>query len=310
MYETILVPLDGSPLAEVALPYAEEFADRLGAEITLLQVVSLSIHAYPAAEGVIEIPYADEEEKLLEARAKEYLERVGGRLKAKGVSVQPEVRVGLAADEITNYAARGDVGLVVMATHGRSGIGRWVLGSVAQKVVRATNRPLVLIRAAGPHPDVREKGIFTKILVPLDGSKESEAVIPYVEEVALKLKAEVTLLEVLKYGYQVTTVEGYIYIEHNEQQVQSDMLHAKGYLERVAAQLREKGVAVECEAKLGDAAEEIIQFADEIHADVVAMSTHGRSGVGRWVFGSVAEKILHEGNTPLLIVRSPGAKTR
>ena len=83
MYETILVPLDGSPLAEVALPYAEELALRLGAEITLLQAVALPIHAYPAAEGVMEIPYAGEEEKLLEAREKEYLERVGNKLRAK-----------------------------------------------------------------------------------------------------------------------------------------------------------------------------------------------------------------------------------
>ncbi len=76
MYKRILVPLDGSPLAEVALPYAEELALRLGAEITLLQVVALTIHAYPAAEGVVDRPYAGEEEKLLKVRANEYLENV------------------------------------------------------------------------------------------------------------------------------------------------------------------------------------------------------------------------------------------
>ena len=105
-------------------------------------------------------------------------------------------------------------------------------------------------------------------------------------------------------------MEGYAYVAYPPEQVQSEMLHARGYLEQVADRLRKKGVTAEVETRFGGAAEEIVKLAEETDADVVAMSTHGRSGVGRWIFGSVTERVLREGKTPLLLVRTPGAKTK
>ncbi|MCK4723172.1 MAG: universal stress protein, partial [Dehalococcoidia bacterium] len=156
----------------------------------------------------------------------------------------------------------------------------------ADKVVRATKRPVALIRAKGARPDVREKGILNKALVPLDGSKEGEAVIPYIEELASGLKAEVLLL-----------------------QVGPSKADTEDYLEKVSDRLKSKGITTRFEVRVGDAAGEIIKLADEIDADVVAMSTHGRSGIGRWALGSVAERVLNARNTPLLLVRAPGAST-
>ena len=299
MYEKILVPLDGSELAEVALPYAEELAGRLGSEITLVFVLTPGSESVPDPYRRLHQYYI---EKMVE-NTKEGAERYVKKPQGKAIKVEPRILVGNPAEEIVEYASKEDIGLIVMATHGRSGISRWALGSVANKVVRATERPVGLIRAKGARPDVRQKGILNKALVPLDGSKEGEAVIPYIEELASRLKAEVVLLQVLSTSYHVITAEGYGYVIYTDQQMESDKAFARDYLEKVGARLKRKGVIVKSEVRLGIAAEEIIKLADEMYADVVAMSTHGRSGVGRWVFGSVADRVLHEGNTPLLLVR-------
>lgn len=299
MYEKILVPLDGSALAEVALPYAEELAGRLGSEVTLAYVSESAEDQYQHMHQF----YIQKIVETTKQGAERYLEKPQGRT----IKVKSAILFGNPAEKIVDYADKEDVGLIVMATHGQSGIRRWALGSVADKVVRATQRPVVLIRAKGSRPDVREKGILNRALVPLDGSKEGEVIIPYIKELASKLRAEVILLQVIAIGYQAITAEGYEYVMFSEQQMASDKAFAKGYLDKVGARLRRKGVAAKSEVRFGNAAEEIINLAGKIHADVVAMSTHGRSGVGRWVFGSVSERVLHEGGTPLLLVRAPGA---
>ena len=300
MYEKILVPLDGSELAEVTLPYAEELAGRLGSEITLVSVLPFYSELAPDLNLRLRQYYI---EKIVE-NTKEAAERYVKKPQGRAIKVESRILVGNSAEEIVEYANKEDIDLIVMATHGRTGISRWALGSVANKVVRATKRPVGLIRAKGARPDVRQKGILNKALVPLDGSKEGEAVIPYVEELALKLKAEVILLQVLSTSYQAITAERYGYVSYTAQQMESDKAFARNYLEKVGARLKRKGMTVKSEVRLGIAAEEIIKLADEMYADVVAMSTHGRSGIGRWVFGSVADRVLHEGNTPLLLVRS------
>ena len=300
MYEKILVPLDGSELAEVVLPYAEELAGRLGSEITLVNVLIFFSESAPDLYLRLRQYYI---EKMVE-NTREAAERYVKKPQGKAIKVESRILLGNPAEEIVEYANKEDIDLIVMATHGRTGISRWALGSVANKVVRATKRPVGLIRAKGARPDVRQKGILNKALVPLDGSKEGEAVIPYVEELALKLKAEVILLQVLSTSYQAITAERYGYVSYTAQQMESDKAFARNYLEKVGARLKRKGMTVKSEVRLGIAAEEIIKLADEMYADVVAMSTHGRSGIGRWVFGSVADRVLHEGNTPLLLVRS------
>ena len=304
MYKKILVPLDGSELAEVALPYAEELAVKLGAGIELLRVVTLPAYSEPTG-GL----YAVEKEVALSSGAKDYLEKVGFSLKEKGIAEQSDVKCGTAADEIIEYASKDEISLIVLATHGHSGVTRWALGSVADKVIRGTEKPVVLIRAKERYPAAIEQEILKSILVPLDGSRESEAVIPHVEWLASGLGAEVVLFHALAGGYHTITAKGYEYVIYPEQQIASDKAFAEDYLTRVGKQLKDKGLTPTVEVRTGNAAEEIIKFVGEVHADMVAMSTHGRSGVRRWVFGSVADKVLREGDKPLLLVRAPGAKT-
>lgn len=297
MYKRILVPLDGSGLAEVALPYAEELAGRLGSEVALIYVSeSAEIPQHYIHQFYLQ--------KISEA-TKAGAERTLGESVAKAIKIKSAVLVGHPAETIVDYADKEEISLIVMATHGRSGIGRWALGSVADKVLRATNRPVALIRAKGVRLDVREKGTVNKVLVPLDGSKRSEAVIPYVEELASKFEAQVTLLHVLPPIFLTPDAEQFKWQE-------SFRLSAEDYLKKAAARFEQKGIAAKAELRevaMGSAAEEIIKLADEICVDLVAMSTCGRSDVGPWAFGSVADRVLRGGNTPILLVRPPGGST-
>ena len=298
MYERILVPLDGSELAEVALPYAEELAGRLGFEIRLIHVSESGEDRYRHM-GQYYIQGMAETTKL---GAESHLKRMG----EKTIKVQSASPIGHPAEEIADYADRENIGLIVMATHGRSGIKRWPLGSVADKVARAAKQPVALIRARGGRPDVRRKGILQEALIPLDGSKESEAVIPYVEELASKLQAKVVLFQAVALAYHVyTSGDTAAQVPYTEEEMEPLKANAKVYLEKVESELKSKGIITGIEVRVGDAAEQIIKVADEINADLVAMSTHGGSGLSRWVFGSVADKVLHSGNTPLLLVRTP-----
>jgi nucleotide-binding universal stress UspA family protein len=303
MYEKILVPLDGSNLSEVALPYAEELAGQLGSEIILVYVTQLNQDPYKNLNQ----SYLQKIVEVTKARANRYSNKPGI---GSTIEVKLVILSGHPAEKIVEYADAENIGLIVMATHGQSGIKRWALGSVADKVVRAVTKPVILIRAKGARPDVREKGILKKVLIPLDGSQAGEAIIPYIEELASRLKIKVILFQVLARGY--ATVNNYIPL--TDQQIESDKAFATAYLNNIGARLKEMSTASDIEERLsveirfGNAAERIIQFADEMQVDLVAMTTHGRSGVKRQVFGSVAERVLHEGNTPLLLVRSPGAR--
>lgn len=303
MYERILVPLDGSEVAEVALPCAEQLAGRLGSEVILMSVA----RSDEEQDRYVFQSYLQKAVEATKQGAARHLEKGAG----EAVKVEPMILAGDAAEAIVDYADKSDIGLIVMATHGRSGIRRWALGSVADKVLRATKRPVVLIRAKGARPDVREKGVLRKALVPLDGSKESERVVPYIANLASNLGVEVTLLQVVAIAHHVyISADAPVQVPYTSEEMEPLKVTAESYLKKVGSGLGKKSIATKCEVRIGAAAHEIIKLADEINADMVAMSTHGRSGVGRWVFGSVAEKVVRSGHTPVLLVRAPGASAK
>jgi nucleotide-binding universal stress UspA family protein len=298
MYQRILIPLDGSELAEAALPYAEELAGRLGSEVVLIYVCESADEKHHRMHEL----YIQKMVEATKRGARRHLEKGQG----KEAKVSSALLVGNPAEQIVDYAEKEDVGLIIMVTHGRSGIRRWVLGSVAAKVARATTRPVALIRANGTSLKGRKKVTIGRVLLPLDGSKESEAAIPHVEELASKLKAEVVLLHVMAPTYFVYSIPGEtVAMSFTPEDIERFREKAEHYLETVVSAFQRRGVNARVEVTLGAAAEEIIRFADEISADVVAMSTHGRSGIGRWAFGSIADKVLHAANTPVLLVRAP-----
>jgi len=151
--------------------------------------------------------------------------------------------------------------------------------------------------------------MLRKIIVPLDGSKVAEAVLPFVEEIVSGLKrgikGEVTLIHVLSPTYYVVAGEAGAPVPYTDAEIEQIKNKTMDYLDKLGEGLRSKGAIVECKVGVGRAAEEINKVADEINADLVAMSTHGRSGLSRWAFGSVTDRVLRGGNRPVLMVRVP-----
>lgn len=297
MYEKILVPLDGSDLAEIALPYAEELAGALGCEITL-------IHVSESADEKYENMHQLYIEKIVES-TRQGAERCRKNKRAKKIKVSSVHLTGYVAEQIVDYADKENIGLIVMTTHGRSGIRRWILGNVAAKVVRATERPVALIRAKDTLPEACAERKLNKVLVPLDGSKASEVVIPHISELASKLKAAVVLLQVVAPSYFVYAIPGEAVLQpHSPEDLQNMIEHSKFYLDKISAEFMDKGIETTSEVGIGGPAEEIIRIADEMQVDMVAMSTHGHSSISLWAFGSNADKVLHAGGTPVLLVRT------
>ncbi|MFC1933099.1 universal stress protein [Chloroflexota bacterium] len=147
-----------------------------------------------------------------------------------------------------------------------------------------------------------------RILVPLDGSKVGEAALPYVEELISKLspevEVEITLFQVVSKTYYTVAGEAGVKIPYTEKEMEQIKRKATDYLSKVGEGLKSKRTTLEFKVEAGNAAEEIIKVADEINADLIAMSTHGRSGLSRWAFGSVTDRILRGGNKAVLVVRA------
>jgi nucleotide-binding universal stress UspA family protein len=302
METRILVPLDGSPLAEQALSCAVTVGRGLAAELVLFRAVSVPSDARKHLDGG-----AMKESNLLErldAEAGEYLDEVADRVRLAGLSVRPVVQHGPAPEAIVDYAEQMDVWLITMATHGYSGIKRWTHGSVAERVLQAASVPVLMVRAQEKDAeDSQQLTLCRRILVPLDGSEMAEQVLSPVTSVAQAVAAEVFLFQVAvdqsasMFGsdWFFATADGEFEEEERE---------AQAYLERVADSLREGGIKVFTGTQMGPVAESIVEYAEANHIDLMAMCTHGRTGLARWALGSVADRVLRAGGVPILLVRA------
>jgi nucleotide-binding universal stress UspA family protein len=293
MYHKIMVPLDGSDAAEISLPYVEEIAARTEAELTLVSVSD------PTREG---------EDNLYRSYLERVSEQVVSELKDWGVVVEAAVRskvlVGIPADAIIRYADENDVSLIIMASRGRSMKGPWPLGHIAAKVLRATNRPTLLVRTPVDEMARREHRLVKRILVPLDGSDVGEAALPWAVELAQRLGAEVILYQVVKHVMILATEGAAMSSEIYEEEEKFRRAAAMAYLEKIGKSALEKGLSISYALGSGPPADQIIDYAETNDVDLIAMSTHGRSGISRWVFGSVTDKVLHAGSTGVLTVRA------
>ena len=294
MWERILIPLDGSDLAELAIPYAEELAGAFNSEVVLVYVSEPAESQYRHIHQL----YIEEIAEQMRNRIKDYCAGM----------VSPIILSGEPAEEITDYAEKNDVSLIIMASHGRSGIMSWATGSVANKVLHATKVPVLLIKAIKPPQRATGRHLLNRILLPLDGSEAGEAAVPYIQEFIARLESEVILLGVVPAGQHVRTVGGLDHILYPEQHLESLKAEAREYLDKVYHSLTGMKGTIGVEIKVGDVAQEIIKFAKETNASLIAISAHGHSGIVKWVFGSIAHKILQASNIPILVVRSPGRK--
>jgi len=297
-FKNILVPLDGSKTAETVLPFAHSFARTLQLPVELLAVV----------DPTIVVPILSESDRsILHTHIVDRKRRFGKYLTdiAKNFPigcVHSDVGSGVPAEIIIESAAAEKDTLIAMATHGYSGLNRWLLGSVAEKVLRGSVNPVLLVRAT-EKPVRWDVPALKSFLVPLDGSEMAEAVLPVVEALAKSFDLQVTLLHVYGVPYGAYSAgDGFCdttQLDNFASQLKKD---AEEYLEQKAAALRSHGIdKVFCSAKKGLEADEIISFAQS--DNLVVMCTHGRSGIKRWVLGSVTETVVRHCEKPMLIVR-------
>jgi len=301
MYNRMLIPLDGSKTAEKVLPYARSLAKRLKIPVELMAVIDIAemaMHISPERAR-----YLDTLVQEGIRSSQDYLKEIAGSF--TGLTVTCTVDKGRAEDAIIESAAKSKDTLIAMATHGRSGMKRWMLGSIAEKVLRGATNPLLLIRAEENAPTEGDAAIKS-VIVPLDGSDLAESVLPMIIEVAKTLKLEVVLFRA--YNIPANTYAGVEdYYAVNYEQIRSEIKsEAQDYLDKKVQELKRKGVeSVSYILPEGYAADEIIALGRKTPDNLIAMCTHGRSGVKRWVLGSVTEKVVRHSGDPVLVSRAP-----
>lgn len=313
MYKTMLVPLDGSKLAEVVFNYAKELAGRLNIAPIFLHVCA------PDEAGKLPMyrTYVEHSAEIVERESQEIQKQVGTQRK-KAISAKGEVVMGYPAEEILKYAENNSIDLIIMATHGRSGITRWAMGSVAEKVLQASKIPVLLVQAGIPEETIYGKLKKPSILVPLDGSRLAESVLPYVELLAKQHGAEtieVVLLRICEPESMLSQASFYLtpssyppktpisWEDYVKQETARFEVDCNKYVKNIGKQLAEAGLRVRAEVRAGKPAEEIVAYATKNPHSLVVMATHGRSGLTKWAYGSVTDKVLHAISIPILLVR-------
>ncbi len=301
MKTQVLVPLDGSPLAEQALPCAMALGRGLPAGLVLFHAVSIPSDAWEILDNAGRD--ADALMEHMEAKAKAYLDKVAGQLQDAGMSVQQVIWHGAAAGAIVDHAEQAGIQQIVMATHGYTGVSRWTHGSVAERVLQSASVPVLMVCTLAGEASARLEPVrCQRILVPLDGSTTAEQVLPPATSIAKALGAEMVLFRV-----SIVHVSGWYtgeWFEPLEGDLETANHHAKDYLNRVASDLVRQGIKVSTVVQMGTVAESIASYAETQQIDLIAMCTHGRTGLERWILGSVADRVLRAGHVPILLVRA------
>lgn len=273
MLKKILLALDGSENAEKAIPWAKLLGGQEHAQVVLLRVV---------------LPNRGDPESRSRERqeAREYLQRMEKELNYAGIPAKTLVRRGTPAKEIVEVAREEACDLILMTTRGGSPVQRWMIGGVTEQVMRMSPIPVLPVRSQLATP---RQGHVHRIIVPLDGSRLADSVVWWSIRMAQLLKAKLVFLHVYpdgSRGWDPTRFES---------------LEAR--MTRICASLTKQGIPATFRLQRGDAAARIINFADR--DDLILTTTHGSGGFKRWVFGSVAEKLIHDAGTPVLVYKAP-----
>jgi nucleotide-binding universal stress UspA family protein len=302
MPSSILLPLDGSAFSEHALPTALDLARQLNARLHLVQVheppVPLVGGPNPAVDAEVGATVREQEEEYLRSVANRCMERAG-------VATRSELLDGPVATALAAYIQELGIDLVVMTTHGRSGISRAWVGSVADAVVRRSAAPVLLLRPrdGGGAP---EEFSTNHVLVPLDGSPLAEGILGPAAAIARLGNARFTLLRIVA-PLQVSAEPSHpAVLSQDPSVVRAAAEQAHAYLEQVAATLRRTGLQVDTAVQVhAVAAVAILDYAATSAVDLVAMATHGRGGWSRVALGSVADKVMRGMLLPVLLFRPP-----
>ena len=308
MFKRILTPLDGSTLSEGILPYVRALAPALGARVELLQThpnMTYELEQLEDAEQASITAALEPVQLRLQHQSESYLSKVASELEGLGVETGIDVRFGPPAASIVEEAEQVEDTLIAMSTHGRAGVGRWIMGSVTDRVLHTTMTPLLVVHPERGAPSVDSVADISTLIVPLDGSELAETVLPVAAAVAMATGASILLVRSLdapsRSSLSVTELASRGVSEGTLEEAETaESLGAR------AAALREEGVAdVRTMVIRGNAAEEIEELARNTPDSMIVACTHGRSGVGRAVMGSVTDRLARHSGHPALIVRAP-----
>jgi nucleotide-binding universal stress UspA family protein len=307
MYKKLLVPLDGSQLAEKVSPYVRQIAGNLDLEVIILHVCTEEDKEHATMHQA----YVNQMAESMKCQ----LVNIKHKYKLKSIDNIPKVRgdlvIGYPAEKILSYAKKKRVDYILMATHGYSGIKKWTISSVADKILRSSKIPVFLIRPKVPQEITFDKWPRITLIVPLDGSELAESVLPYVETLAKQQnhkEVDIILLAVCeRHSIPAELSEAsqmYGWEEYVNQMMSESKKMYKQYLVGIEKNLLDYGLKVRSKILMGKAAQRINEFVRKEPFCLTVMATHGRTGYVMSDYGDVTNKVLREGTSPIFLVRT------
>jgi nucleotide-binding universal stress UspA family protein len=307
MFDTILVPLDGSQLADCVLPHVIAIARPFDAEITLLRMLEKN-HAGSSAQLFDLLNW-----QINKTRSVLYLDKIKARFQKLTIRVQSEVLEGLIAEGITEYAQNRGMKLIVLSSHGRHGLTQWGISSVTQKTILSAQTSLLIVRAHQHEAILGENietSIYKHILVPLDGSQRAENVIPIITQLANFHKSQIHLVQVVQTPEMARQLPpAREDVELSNRIVERNLEEAGRYLDQLKSRSYLEGIAIQTHlVSSGNAAVALHQLAEQEKIDLVTLSAHGYSGNHQWPYGSMVNNFILYGKVSLLIVQDQPSK--
>lgn len=292
MFKKMLVPLDGSDLAEGILPHVVTVATLFHAQVTLLRVIDA-----PARTEMNVVNW-----RMRQAEAEAYLQQQTGYLDAAGLTVDSHLLQGPTAERIVEFAVQEGADLTILSSHGQGGTSTWNVSNIAQKVLQRGLTSILLVHAAQKKRGLENKVSYHRTLVPLDGSRRAECVLPVARVFAQQEQAQILLAHVTSRPFVFrrlppTAAEN----ASTEWLINHNYAGAAAYLQELAERIAGH---VEIALPIGDSvALALHRLVAEEAIDLALFSAHGHSAQSQWVYGSVVSNFIANGSVPLLIVQ-------
>lgn len=302
MFDTILVPLDGSQMADCVLPHVAAIAGPFNAEVTLLRVLEKN-QTVPSAQLFDLLNW-----QINKTRSALYLEKIKALFQETGIRTKALVLEGLVAEGIAEYAQQQGMKLIVLSSHGRSGLTQWGISSITQKIILIAQTSLLIVRAHqyGTYSDkLSTAPLYRNILVPLDGSQRAENVLPVITQLAHFHKSQVHLVHVVKMPEMARQMPlAPEDIELANRIVERNRKEAEHYLEHLKSRSYLKDIDVRIHLITSENATVVLhQLEEQEQIDIVIFNAHGYSGYHQWPYGSMVNHFILYGRAPLLIVQ-------
>lgn len=302
MFDTILVPLDGSQLADCVLPHVVAIARPFDAKITLLRILEKN-HAVTSAQLFDLLNW-----QINKTKSALYLDKIRARLQKANIRVQTEILEGLIAEGITEYAQSHGMKLIILSSHGRHGLTQRGISSTTQKIILSAQTSLLIVRAhqyVGHSDELTEAPVYRHILVPLDGSQRAENVLPIITKLANFHESQIHLVQVIQTPEMARQMPpSREDIELSNRVVERNRKEAERYLEQLKSRSYLEGIAIQTHLIISDNATVALhQLVEQEQIDLVTLSAHGYAGNHQWPYGNMANNFIMYGKVSLLIVQ-------